>query len=830
MPELPSGDVTFAFIDVVGSTALLEQNGADFVSALSTVHRRIATAAVAGGGTVVSTEGDGAFLAFPDAGKAAVTLVDLQSELEKSPPVGPHLRVRIGMHRGHAVPVDGNYVALPVHIASRVCSAAGPGQVLSTGTVAVAGGVAAEDLGRWSLRGVAAPVGLVRLAGNKALPRATPLRRTNVPVARTSFLGRQDLVERLEFELTEPGLVTLVGPGGVGKTRLASEVTRDVSHTLAGGAWLVSLSSVDATGDVVAAIAGTLDVPLVGADPIGVLGIELGRRDELLLTLDNCEHVIELVAEVVERLLTAAPALRVMCTSREALRLSGECVLRVDPLGCARDFFVERATAAGAVIGPQDRTLVGQICSDLDGLPLAIELAAARSADVPLPELSRLIAELGHGKEIFARRDGDARQRNLDNLVGWSDELLAPEQRRALRVLAVLPGDFSAELARAVLQNVAHRGLHVDPNALPELSRRSLLDRDGDRFRLLHVVRAVARRWLADDADLQEAAEHALIHWAAEWGATHASLGLEDLLTDAKPHLAVLAAATTCGLGRRHLRLGLLARCLFYVHRAATLPPELPMALLEVFAWPEPRTEDDVVLRCYALGCALGSGLEVRAVDPEKLLALVASADAVARTDVRLTARLFVARALPPAYADLKGALIAEALPLADRGTVDDRSRVLNDMGVQCHVRGDVVGAVALYREGLSAVREDQLQRRVLTVNLCEALLDLGEPRGALDAALAAQASGLDHPTLRGIAEAFTGEAYAALGLPDEGRRWLRQAYASLEPLAASDQGLRPYLERVRRGLAREDGAEAELLTTRPTRASKARRHEGTKA
>jgi predicted ATPase/class 3 adenylate cyclase len=550
-PALPSGRVTFAFVDVVGSTRTFHEHGDAYVAAQRELHTRIAHHAGLAGGVVVATEGDGAFLAFSDATSAVSALVTLQDELENADGEGLRLRLRSGAHTGDAVPVDGNYLAVAVHVAARVAGTANAGQVLVTDAVVEelgsSGGAAPVEVGAFDLKDLPEPTRIWRVAGDPTPPRATPSRRTNVRVPRTTFVGRSGELERLWELVSTPGLVTVVGPGGTGKTRLVSELALRGDESLPGGAWLAELAPLEAPDQIVSVAGAAVGLTSAGVEQlVDVLRV----RGRCALVLDNCEHLLDGVSGLIETLLEACPDLTLLCTSREALDLDGERVWTLPPLdpdGSATQLFLDRATDVAEAT--PDLGLVYQLCEALDGLPLAIELAASQARSAPLTEILDAVVA---GTDALARRGGASRQRSLDAVLEWSLERLKPQVRASLLVLSVFPGRFSPDMARTVLI-AAHHG---DPGAVKVLTRGSLVDLDGADYRLLSTVRAAARRQLEQSPDLHREAMDALVAWALAYGeeryrilTTHEDIP-EDTLLALEAALDHGLSVGCAGLGR----------------------------------------------------------------------------------------------------------------------------------------------------------------------------------------------------------------------------------------------------------------------------------------
>lgn len=431
-PELPSGRVTFVFLDVVGSTRLFSQHRDQFVVALGALHAAVDRHAAQGDGVVVKTEGDGAFLAFGSAESAVDAMVMLQDELQVGELFAglPWLHVRVGAHTGSATPVDGDYVAYAVNVAARVSAAACSGQVLVSQAVAddlsEAARATAVELGAFALKDLEEPIVLWRVRGDVSRPRAAPARRTNVDEPYTSFIGRDHDLTALSDAVAEHRLVSVVGTGGLGKTRLVSQFALACCESFEYGVWLAELATITSPEALPGVVGAAVGLEVV--DDLSTVVADLRRRGELVLVLDNCEHLLDDVAHAVTRLLTECPHLRVVCTSREPLLLEREQVLRPTPLGTeaagpAEELFVNRAARNGVHVRPDEREIARTICELFDGLPLAIELAAAQSDVLSLPELASALAE----RRIELRRRGvEDRQANLDNLVRWSLQLLSP--------------------------------------------------------------------------------------------------------------------------------------------------------------------------------------------------------------------------------------------------------------------------------------------------------------------------------------------------------------------------------------------------------------------
>jgi predicted ATPase/class 3 adenylate cyclase len=518
---LPVGTVTFLRTDIEGSMALARALGSGW-DAVNATHMGILRAAVeAHRGVVVRTEGDALFAVFPEAGAAVRAAVDAQRAIGSHGwPASAAVRVRIGIHSGEAHLAGDDYGGFDVNRAARIAAVGHGGQVILSGPTfelvadRLPPATATRPLGRFVLKDVIRPESLYQLDID-GLPTAFPTLRAgrvvegNLGQRLTSFVGRDRELEALRHLLERARLVTLTGPGGIGKTTLATEVARSVEDGYADGAWVVPLASIDSSDGVAPLIARTIglfDGPFRLA--VDTLPIFLADR-AMLLVLDNFEHVID-AADVVGRLLQASPHSRFIATSRAPLHISGEHEYPVGPLAvggvddAAVRLFVDRAQAVQPGWTPGTETsVVEEIVTRLDGLPLGVELAAARVSLLPLQAIrDRLAARLplpGAGA-----RDAPARQRTLDGAVAWSHDLLTPDLQTRLHRLSVFEGGFDLAEAGPVALDPAERSREVLDD-LAELVDRSLLQRvpeaAGVRFRMLQTIQAFGAARLAETDD-----------------------------------------------------------------------------------------------------------------------------------------------------------------------------------------------------------------------------------------------------------------------------------------------------------------------------------------
>ncbi|HEU5302657.1 MAG TPA: adenylate/guanylate cyclase domain-containing protein [Acidimicrobiia bacterium] len=531
MATLPSGRVTFWVTDVEGSTRLWETAPAAMRSAMERHRDLLGSVATAHRGHVFKDTGDGVLVAFarPDDALAAAVEGMLALERESWPEAAP-LRVRMGVHSGDARPSNDDYHAPVVNRTARIGTAAHGGQIVVSADARVGlarppPDVSFRDLGPHHLRDLAEAVELAQVL-HPGLQSQFPALRSleaaphNLPSAVSSLVGRGDDIAEVRGLLRSHRLVTLLGPGGVGKTRLALQVAAEEVGRYSDGVWRVELaaSNVEAVASNVARTLGVGDQP--GRDPSDVVVDHLRDRDVLLL-LDDCERVAEPVGRLVRSLLEASRLTRVLATSREPLRVPGEQRWLVAPLPAPRaatdvdiasasDFssvglFVERARSVDPsfALVPENVGAISEICRRLDGLPLALELAAARThvlaPDELLVRLTDRFAILGD-----SRRGVDPRQRTLGAAVAWSYEMLDDRTRAAFDALSVFAGAFRLDDAIELLRSGDEAGSADFDHVLVigELVDRSLLQVDsaatGNRYRLLDSIRAYGRDRLAE--------------------------------------------------------------------------------------------------------------------------------------------------------------------------------------------------------------------------------------------------------------------------------------------------------------------------------------------
>jgi predicted ATPase/class 3 adenylate cyclase len=526
---LPKGIVTFLFTDIEGSTRLVQALGERYDDLLGE-HCRILRSSIAeAGGTEISTEGDSFFAVFERPADALAATLAAQRALAAEPwPDGADVRVRMGLHTGEARLGGDNYIGLEVHRAARVAAAGHGGQVLLSGATRsmlegnLPGDVELRDLGAHRLKDLANPEHLYQLAApglERDFPavRSLDARPNNLPIQLTSFVGREAEIAAINALIDEARLVTLSGPGGTGKTRLAVQVAAERLGRHGDGVFFVELAAVTDPSLVPSAVAAALHLR-EGADrPIAETLKDWLLERELLIVLDNFEQVID-GAPFVTALLGAAPRLRVIVTSRAPLRVHGEQEYPVPPLKIPDaahlpaleqlsqyegvGLFIERARAVRPDFAVTDATApaVAEIVARLDGLPLAIELAAAKcrllGPEAILGRLGSRLSFLGGGA-----RDLPARQQTLREAIDWSYRLLEPADQARLRRLGVFMGGFTLPAAAALLM-LDEPDVAVD-DAVGGLAEQSLLRRDEDeagepRFSMLETIREFALERLVE--------------------------------------------------------------------------------------------------------------------------------------------------------------------------------------------------------------------------------------------------------------------------------------------------------------------------------------------
>jgi len=525
-----SAELTFLFTDIEGSTRLWEQYPEAMQTALARHDELVRQAIEAHGGQVFKTMGDAFCAAFqqPTDGLNAALVMQRALQQERWASIGGALRVRVALHSDKAEARDNDYFGPAVNRVARMLAAAHGGQILLSASVEAKTrstlplSAMTRNLGEHRLKDLTQPESIFQLITSDLPSDFPPLRSLeafvhNLPAQLTSFVGREKEIAEVKRLLTTTHLLTLTGVGGTGKTRLALHVAADLLDTFANGAWLVELAPVSDPTLLERALASTLGIREDANRPLLTVLVEYLRPKQLLLVLDNCEHVIQESARLAESLLRACPQLKVLATSREALGVPGETPFHVPSLSLpdvrqlplngdlaqaltqyeAVRLFVERATSTQSrfQLTAQNARAIAEICHRLDGIPLALELAAARVRAMPIEQLSMRLSDrfrlLTGGS-----RTALPRQQTLQALIDWSHDLLPEPEKILLRRLSVFAGGWTLEAAEYVADFPPLAAVEV-LDLVTHLVDKSLVvleeSLDGPRYRLLETIRQYAR-------------------------------------------------------------------------------------------------------------------------------------------------------------------------------------------------------------------------------------------------------------------------------------------------------------------------------------------------
>ena len=684
MTELPGGTVTFLFTDIEGSTRRLHELGAEDYAEELAEHRRVLRAAFERhGGVEVDTQGDAFFVAFPTAPGALDAAREAQEELE--------LPVRMGLHTGTPLLTDGGYVGSDVHRAARIAAAGHGRQVLvSAASAALLDGAALRDLGEHRLKDLSAPERIFQL-GDGEFPPLKTLYRTNLPVPATPFLGRgQELAE--VGELLARGdvrVLALTGAGGSGKTRLALQAAAEAAEAYPDGVWWVPLAPLADPGDVMAAAARSLG----GSGPVAELVV--GRR--LLLLFDNFEHVVDAAADLAD-LLLSCPNADVLVTSRERLRIQGEQVYPVPVLAReeSRRFFVARARAAQPDFEPDEH--LDELCARLDDLPLALELAAARTS---LLTTSQLLERLGNRLDLLkAGRDAEVRQLTLRATIEWSYELLDADEQKLLAALSVFRGGWTLEAAEEVCD--------AELELLQSLVDKSLVRRWEDgRFAMLETIREFARERLHESGELERLQGRLfefLLASLPPWRETR--VGLAEVIERLAADMANFRSALAWALDRDPQRCLELAAALgrFWMIRDAAEGNRWLRAALDRAVDPPPELRAEALIGKGSCCASLGDHGDTERIF-EEALALFRGAGNTGRVADTLD-RLAGARATAGKLFEAQAAA-DESLSLFEQlGEPEGAMYVLSKVALIARARGDNDGARETQERVLALARD----------------------------------------------------------------------------------------------------------------------------
>ncbi len=544
--SLPIGTVTFLFTDVEGSMRLWEQSPNEMRMAMVR-HDSIIEASVAeNGGTLVRPrgEGDSRFAVFPRASDAVAAAGAIQHRLADEVWCTPwSIRVRIALHTGEADLRDGDYYGAAVNHCARLRSAAYGGQTLVSQTTgdlvmdSIPSGFSLQDMGEHHLKDRGAHERIFQLVLPDLPGEFPPLMglrpHTNLPVLLTSFVGREQEIAELRAQITSTRLVTITGAGGAGKSRLALQVAADVVDAYRNGVWCVELSALGDAASVPQAIASAVGIREQQGIQLTQTLMEYFLSKHLLLILDNCEHLVHAVAELTEMLLRSATGLSILATSREPLGTAGEVIWSIRPLSTpyayeeitpedltrydAVRLFLDRAAAAkpGFALTDENAGTVARICGQLDGIPLAIELAAARLRILSLAEIAKRM----HGRfRLLATgtRTAPPRQQTLRASIGWSYDLLSEPERVLFRRLSIFAGGWTLEAAERVCPDPSDETGSCNPDTcnvlelLGNLVEKSLVVADcqssQDRYYFLDMIHQYSSELLAESAEREQVA------------------------------------------------------------------------------------------------------------------------------------------------------------------------------------------------------------------------------------------------------------------------------------------------------------------------------------
>jgi predicted ATPase/class 3 adenylate cyclase/DNA-binding CsgD family transcriptional regulator len=806
---LPTGTVTLLLADVEGSTRLWETQPGDMTAAVARLNLAVSDMIAAHDGVrpVEQGEGDSFVAAFARASDAVAAALELQRA-----PLAP-IRLRIGIHTGEIQLRDeGNYAGPTINRTARLRDLAHGGQtVLSGATEAMVvdrlpEGAWLTDLGTHPLRDLPRPERVVQLCHPDLVNEFAALRvsgtvaSTRLPVQLTSFVGRDAQLTQLAELLADNRVVTLTGAGGAGKTRLAVQVAAAMAPEFGDGVWYVDLAPITHPELVPVTVARALGLPdQPGRSTMDTL-LRFVRDRQMLVVLDNCEHLLDASAELVVALLSGAARLTLLATSREAIGVAGEVSWRVPSLSLADEaieLFTDRARHArpGFSLTDDNAAAVGEICARLDGVPLAIELAAARVRALSLAEILDSLHDrfrlLTGGARTAVRR-----QQTLRASVDWSHALLTEPERVLFRRLAVFLGGFDFDAAQTVAGGGdVERYQVLDQLAL--LVDKSLVVADDSggrtRYRLLETVRQYALEKLGESGEADTVRARHRDHYTAMAAVLDAPAGsdYEQRLEQAETEIDNLRAAFEWSRENSDVELALtLASSLQPLWQARGRPREGR-------AW-----FDAVLTREVAQDAGVAAAVRTRALaDIAVLYLFCGAADSMDRAqqalalardieDPAVLARALTACGLTAAYnAELAGVYFAEAIELVRE--LDDRWRLSQILGEQANAAiaaGDPIAARVAAEEGrdLADAIGDRFNSRHCRICLGLAQIYEGDPAGAVAQfrAVAAEAKAAHDGLLHAVSLAHQGTVLAWQGETDAARA---AADASLE--SASEFG-----------------------------------------
>jgi predicted ATPase/class 3 adenylate cyclase len=525
---LPTGTVTFLFTDIEGSTSLWEKYPEEMKNALAKHDAILKEAIQSNHGHIIKTTGDGVHAVFTTAIDSVNASIAAQRELSSSFTISPStfaLKVRMGIHTGEAELRDGDYYGSSLNRAARIMSIGHGGQVLLSHATAelireqLPTEITLQDLGEHRLKDLTRPehifqINIPELSNNFPPIRSLDAFPNNLPAQLTSFIGREKEILEIKASLNSARLVTLTGSGGTGKTRLSIEVGTQLLPNFSNGVWMIELAPLSDESQIVPALAQAFGLQELPFNPLKNLVMDYLRDKKLLLILDNCEHLIAACARLADELLHQCAGLKILASSREALGIAGELAYRTPSLADSEStrLFVDRARAANSKFALTDANAssIAQICHRLDGIPLAIELAAARTKLLSAEQIASRLDDLFR-LLVGGSRTALPRQQTLRALIDWSYDLLSEEEKNLLRIASVFVGGWTLEALEAVSE---------DPNAIEHLEglvNKSLVvteEHNGEmRYYLLETIRQYAREKLFEAKQAAAARDRHFIHY-----------------------------------------------------------------------------------------------------------------------------------------------------------------------------------------------------------------------------------------------------------------------------------------------------------------------------
>ena len=764
---------TILFTDIEGSTGLWDQSPERMRLALARHDALVRSVVERNRGTLIKFTGDGVYAMFPDSVDALATALEIQLELaDPKATGGVALRVRCGLHAGEIERRDNDYFGSAVNRGARIMGAAHGGQVILS--QAVVDGIAGRlpesidlrDLGSVRLRDLSRPEHVYQALHPKLrqdFPALRSLEATpnNLPQQTNSFVGREEVLAGAKKLFARTRLLTLLGAGGLGKTRLSLQLAAELIDDYPDGVWFVELAPLSDPALVAQAVASVLGVVEEAGRPVEEALVKHVKDRRLLLILDNCEHLVQPCAELAKALLRAGPEVKVLATSRESLRLPGEAIFSVPPLVLpprarpispatlteyeSARLFRDRALAAqpGFEVTEKNAAAIAEICHTLDGIPLALELAAARvralSVEAIAARLSDRFRLLTSGDRTSPRR-----QQTLRACIDWSFNLLSAAEQAMLRRLAVFSGGWTLDAAERIgADSTLDSGEILD--LLSHLVDKSLVqvEADGGRYRLLETVRQYAEEQLAAAHESDQTRSRHLVFFV-------------DFAEEASPHLMgsdqgawlqrldterenILFALQWCDRADGGGELGLRLLCAVRVYWFTRGLGLLGMRVMSE-ALGRPGAQERTLLRCKALDAAAWLGYFTgRYGDAQRYEEEGLSIARQIEDKDRIVAALTLLGAVSLANQDRHAARrhLEECLALArELGDILRLEQALTGLAELYRVEGDLDRAEPLYAESLVLNRKEGVGSNIAVNLLNLAMVAIG--RGSIAQARAA--------------------------------------------------------------------------------------------